>query len=107
VSYFRDPIHRKEIADLIKAGIEPKAPKIVRRTDHPFSGRSFVLTGTLKKYTRSEAADLIKERGGKVIGSVSTKTDYLIVGEDAGSKLDKARELNVTILSEDEFEMNL
>ncbi len=107
VNYFADPIHLQEIHRLLKAGVCPRAPKVVRRTDHPFSGRSFVLTGTLKKYTRSEATGLIKERGGKVIGSVSAKTDYLIVGEDAGSKLDKARELNVTILSEDEFEMNL
>ncbi|MBY0529340.1 MAG: NAD-dependent DNA ligase LigA [Rhabdochlamydiaceae bacterium] len=104
VDYFSDATHLKQIHQLLKAGVTPVAPKIKRRTDHLFSGKSFVLTGALKKYTRTEAAELIKDRGGKVIGSVSHKTDYLLVGEEPGSKLDKARELNIAILSEEEFE---
>ena len=67
---------------------------------HAFNGKTFVLTGTLKKFTRTQAAALIKERGGKVTDSVSKKTDFLVVGEDAGSKLDKARELGVKFLQE-------
>ena len=62
-----------------------------------------MLTGTLQQMTREEAAAAIERLGGKVSGSVSRKTTYLVVGEDAGSKLDKARELGVAILTEDEF----
>jgi DNA ligase (NAD+) len=104
VEYFQDPTHVKEIEMLIEAGIKLKAPKVSRRKDHAFSNKTFVLTGALQKYTRDEAIQLIKERGGKVTGSVSKKTDYVLVGEDPGSKLDKAQELNIKILSEEQFE---
>jgi DNA ligase (NAD+) len=66
-------------------------------------GKTFVLTGTLPTYTRKEAQTLIEQNGGKVTSSVSKKTDYLLAGEDAGSKLDKAQKLGVAVLSEDEF----
>ena len=66
-------------------------------------GKTFVLTGRLSTLSRDEAGDLIRERGGAVSGSVSKKTDYVVVGEDAGSKLKKAVELGVKILDEDEF----
>jgi DNA ligase (NAD+) len=69
----------------------------------PFAGKTFVLTGTLGSLTRDEAGDLIRKAGGTVSGSVSKKTDFVIAGESAGSKLDKARELGVKILSEAEF----
>ncbi len=104
VEYFRDPLHLKEIQSLIRLGVKPKAHKVVRRKDHVFSGRTFVLTGALQNYSRDEATKLIKERGGKVTGSVSQKTDFVLVGEDPGSKLDKARELKIKILSEEQFE---
>ncbi|MBS0619929.1 MAG: NAD-dependent DNA ligase LigA [Verrucomicrobia bacterium] len=103
VQYFRDPTHLKEIHRLIERGIRLEAPKRTRRLDHLFSGKIFVLTGTLSGLSRSEATELIKERGGKVTGSVSSKTDYVLVGEDPGSKLDKARELKIEILSETDF----
>ncbi len=104
VDYFSDPEHLKEIHALLKYGVKPQPPKVVRRKDHFFSGKTVVLTGTLHNYSRTEAAQLIKERGGKVSSSVSSKTDFVIAGEDPGSKLDKARELKVKILSEYEFE---
>jgi DNA ligase (NAD+) len=69
-----------------------------------FEGMTFVLTGTLGRYSRAEASALIEENGGKVSSSVSKKTTYVLAGEDAGSKLDKARALDVRILTEDEFE---
>jgi len=72
------------------------------RTDE-FSGYSIVLTGELSALTRKEASEEIEKRGGKVTGSVSKKTTCLIAGEQAGSKLDKARELNIPILTEQEF----
>lgn len=72
-----------------------------------FSGMTFVLTGTLTRHTRTEAARLIEQRGGKAAGSVSKKTTYVVAGEDAGSKLKKAQELGVQILTEDELESML
>ena len=67
------------------------------------SGLTFVLTGTLPSLTRKQAADLIEQNGGKVTSSVSKKTSYLLAGEDAGSKLTKAQQLGITILTEQEF----
>lgn len=104
VDYFSDAAHCKEIQELLKLGIKPQAPKTSRRTDHLFSGKTFVLTGSLEKYSRDQATALIKERGGKVSGSVSSKTDYVLVGVDPGSKLGQAHELKIKILSEKEFE---
>ncbi len=72
--------------------------------DTRFSGKTFVLTGTLEKYKRSDAAKIIESMGGKTASSVSKKTDYVLAGEAAGSKLDKANELGVTVISEREFE---
>ena len=72
--------------------------------DNRFEGKTFVLTGSLEKYTRGEAANIIEKFGGKTSSSVSKKTDYVIAGEEAGSKLTKAQNLGVTILSEEEFE---
>ena len=68
-----------------------------------FTGKTFVLTGTLPTYTRNEAKALIEKNGGKVSSSVSKKTDFVLAGEDAGSKLTKAQQLGVQILSEEEF----
>ena len=73
-------------------------------SDNRFEGKTFVLTGSLQKYTRKEAEDIIEKFGGKTSGSVSKKTDYVLAGEDAGSKLTKAQSLGVTIISEEEFE---
>ena len=72
--------------------------------DRRFEGMTFVLTGTLSKYKRSEAGKIIENYGGKTSSSVSKKTTYVLAGEDAGSKLDKANSLGVTVISEDEFE---
>jgi DNA ligase (NAD+) len=72
-----------------------------------FSGKTFVLTGKLEYYKRSEAKQLIESLGGNVTGSVSAKTDFVIAGTDAGSKLDKANELGITVLSEEEFKQLL
>jgi DNA ligase (NAD+) len=66
-------------------------------------GKTFVLTGTLRDYTRNDAKTLIEERGGRVVGSVSKKTDYVLAGENPGSKLNRARELGVRIIDESQF----
>jgi DNA ligase (NAD+) len=105
VDYFTEPSHLKEIRALIKAGVHPQAPKKIQvKKGHEFFGKTFVLTGTLSNYTRDQAMTLIKERGGKIASSVSKKTDYVLVGEDPGSKLNKAKELKIKTLDEDQFE---
>ena len=86
-------------------GIHPKSEKIsaAKASELPLSGKTFVLTGTLPSMTREEATEKIESLGGHVTGSVSKKTDYVLTGEAAGSKLDKARELGVRIIDEAEF----
>ena len=91
------------INKLKTAGVNMKV-KEEKETDNRFEGKTFVLTGTLEKYTRNEASDIIERFGGKTSSSVSKKTDYVIAGEDAGSKLVKAQQLGVKILSEEKFE---
>lgn len=104
VEYFSDKSHVREVQQLLEYGVVPKPVEVVSFQGHSFSGKTFVLTGTLDKYSRDQAAALIKERGGKVTNSVSKKTDYVLAGEAAGSKLDKAQELGVKVLSEKDFE---
>ena len=71
--------------------------------DEEFAGKQFVLTGRLETMTRDEARAAIESRGGRVTSTVSKKTDYVVAGEDAGSKLDKARSLGLKVISEDEL----
>ncbi len=104
VDYFKEPAHIKEIHSLLKRGIRLKSIQRKVIKGHQFFGKTFVLTGTLKNYTRDQATGLIKERGGKVVGSLSRSTDYLLVGADPGSKLEKAQTLKVPLLSEEQFE---
>lgn len=101
--FFQDKKNREEIEDLLLLGLKIKKMK-PKQKNHLFSGKVFVLTGSLDHYTRDEASSLIKERGGKVTSSVSKNTDYLLAGKDAGSKYSKAQKLQIEILSEDAFE---
>ncbi len=103
IVFFADTENQHEIQRLLKAGVCPQELKVVIHHGHAFEGKTFVLTGTLSNYTRDEATQLIKERGGKVTGSVSKKTDILLAGDDAGSKLDKAQKLGVAIMDEEGF----
>lgn len=97
--FFQESGTRKIIARLKKAGVRFDIVEKIK-TDTPFSGKTFVITGTLEKYERSEAEAIIRGLGGHPSGSVSKKTDYVIVGESAGSKEKKAKELGIKILSE-------
>ncbi len=94
--------NRETVGQLKMAGVKITYPK--RESDGSLSGKTFVLTGTLDGMTREEAKDRIEAAGGKVTGSVSGKTDYLVVGEDPGSKLARARSLGVTVLDQDGLE---
>ena len=98
LEFFSRPANRALVLSLKEAGVEMTAEKKQRSIQ--LSGLTIVLTGTLPTLTRDEAKTRIEEAGGKVAGSVSKKTSYVVAGEDAGSKLDKARELNVPVLDE-------
>ncbi len=100
--FFSNPANRKLVERLGEAGLAFKGQKKERGTK--LAGKTFVLTGTLTKYTRDEAKKMIEDAGGKVTGSVSKKTDYVVAGADAGSKLDKAEELGVAVIDEKEME---
>lgn len=102
-AFFADERARHIIARLLAAGVAP-AVIHVARTDTPFSGKKVVLTGSLEKYTRKEASDIIESLGGEVSSSVSKNTDYVLAGADPGSKLTKAQALGVTVLDEAQFE---
>jgi DNA ligase (NAD+) len=106
LDFLADSRNLEVLNGLLAAGVvwETEAPSVALDENHPFYGKSFVLTGTLEKLSREEASALIIGKGGKVIGSVSKKTDYLLAGSAAGSKLQKAADLGVKILSELEFE---
>lgn len=103
IRYFSVPQHCLEVERLLSLGVTPEAEKKREAIDHPFADKTFVLTGTLSGYTRDEAAALIKERGGRVTESVSKKTNYILVGQEPGSKFDKGKKLGVPILTEAEF----
>ncbi len=105
--FFQNPQNQTEVSKLLEKGVSPDLPKVSFNPDHLFYGKTFVLTGSLKEYTRSQAASLIKEKGGKVAPSVSSKVDYVLFGEDPGSKWEKAKKLNVTLLTEEEFKRML
>ncbi|MDN3509635.1 MAG: NAD-dependent DNA ligase LigA [Candidatus Neptunochlamydia sp.] len=106
IEFLGDPSHQKEIDDLLRLGVKPTA-QFQKIEGHAFTGKIFVLTGSLESLIRSEARTLIKERGGEVGRSVSKKTDFVLVGEDPGSKYDKAKDLGITILDEASFQKML
>ncbi len=101
LEWMASPQSRHLIARLREAGVNMTAAE--QGSDQRFAGKTFVLTGGLERFTRDEAAAMIEERGGKSAGSVSKKTTYVVAGEGAGSKLRKAQELGIPVLTEEEF----
>ena len=99
--FFAQDANVKILERLREAGLDMTAPKRVRATQGPLQGKTLVLTGTLPNLTREEATELIVAAGGKVTGSVSKKTGYVVAGTEAGSKLARAEELGVPVLDED------
>jgi DNA ligase (NAD+) len=100
--FFQEPKNRELVEQLRRAGLALKGSKKQRGTQ--LSGKTFVLTGSMARYSRDQAKKLIEDAGGRVSGSVSKKTDYVVAGEDAGSKLDKAKELGVAVIGEKKME---
>jgi DNA ligase (NAD+) len=104
--FFQDPENQRLLDDFAAVGVVPTAVKLPQAgpAGLPLAGKTFVLTGTLPKRTRPEMEALIKQFGGKVTGSVSKSTSYVVAGEEAGSKLDKARQMNIQVIDERELE---
>ncbi len=102
VDFFANEANKQLLAELQEAGVRPRAGE--KRSGGPLAGKTFVFTGSLEIFKRKEAQQLVESHGGRASGSVSKKTDYLVAGRDAGSKLDRANELGVTVLSEEEFQ---
>lgn len=102
-TFFMEERNRNLIEELKKSGVNMKYIED-ETADDRFFGKSFVLTGALEKYTRDEATEIIEKFGGKTTGAVSKKTDYVLAGADAGSKLTKAQNLGITVINEEEFD---
>lgn len=103
VEFFEEPQNIAFLDRLKNAGVSMEDQVQETVSDQRFAGKTFVLTGTLPTYSRKEASDLIEQLGGKTSSSVSGKTSYVLAGEEAGSKLEKAQSLGITIISEEEF----
>lgn len=104
ISFFKEEHNKNLIEKFKNAGINFELLEKEDNKNKIFEGLTFVLTGSLSRYTRKEAESIIESLGGKVSSSVSKKTNYVLAGEDAGSKLKKAQELQIKIISENEFE---
>jgi DNA ligase (NAD+) len=104
--FFHNQAGKRTIAHLKAVGIDPRQEitKTEAAAELPLAGKTIVVTGTLQKYKRDEIEALIQKHGGRASGSVSKKTDFVLAGEEAGSKLDKARQLGIAVISEDDFD---
>ncbi len=102
-AFFAEKRNREVLEKLRDAGLKFEKKKAARRESSPLEGKQFVLTGTLPNYSRDEAQKMIEDAGGRVTGSVSKKTDYVVVGAEPGSKLDKAKSLGITTIDEGEL----
>jgi len=105
VNFFAEPHNQTIIEQLRKAGVNwpEKEPVAASAEDSPLAGNTYVITGTLSSMGRDEAKEYLQSLGGKVTGSVSAKTGFLVAGEKAGSKLTKAQNLGVAVLDEESF----
>ena len=100
-AFFHNPTNRQVVERLLAAGVSPSVA--AKKVGGRFTGKTFVFTGTLTRFTRSDAQRMVEDEGGHAAGSVSKKTDFVVAGAEAGSKLEKARTLGVTVLTEEEF----
>jgi DNA ligase (NAD+) len=102
IDFFNNPDKILLLKKLASAGVRAESEVVIQQ-DGPLSGKTFVITGTLQRWSRQEAEEQVEKLGGRAAGSVSRKTDYVVAGANAGSKLDKARQLGITILDEAAF----
>ena len=102
-NWLHNPEHQKTVNEILKHLTIKNPPKRNKRAQDTYAGKTFVFTGTLKHLTRDDAEDMVRQQGGKAASSVSKNTDYVVAGEEAGSKKSKAESLGVKILTEEEF----
>ncbi len=102
VDYFGNPEKILLLEKLPRVGVKPQKEDVIQQ-DGPLTGKIFVITGSLSKWSRKEAEELVEKAGGRAAGSVSKKTDYVLAGENAGSKLVKAEQLGVKVIDEATF----
>jgi DNA ligase (NAD+) len=107
IEFFKEDKIIKSINELLELGVKPRYEEEAVVEDNLFNGKTLVVTGTLNNYTRTGIKEKLESLGAKVSGSVSKKTDYLLAGEAAGSKYDKALELGVKVITEEEFQQML
>ncbi len=107
VNFFAQAHNAQVIKELLNAGVQPQVVRVNTQSTQPLAGKTFVITGTLRAMTRDEAKALLQNAGAKVSASVSAKTDYVLAGENAGSKLSNAEALGVKVISENELEKML
>ncbi len=100
-TFFHNEGNRETIRRMVEAGVEPTVEE--KKVGGKFTGKTFVFTGALTRFSRNDAQKMVENEGGHAAGSVSKKTDYVVAGAEAGSKLDKARQLGVAVLTEDQF----
>ena len=103
LQYFADEQNLKEINELISCGVNIVSAENTPQIESELTGKKVVLTGGLERYSRNEASDIIRKLGGECVSSVSKNTDLVVAGSDAGSKLDKAKSLNIKVINEDDF----
>jgi DNA ligase (NAD+) len=101
--WFASPSGRQTVEHLARAGVSMTQPRARRGADKPLAGKTVVVTGALGGFSRKDIEDLIQQLGGKATGSVSKKTDFVVAGAEAGSKLQKATQLGVEVIDEQEF----
>jgi len=102
-TFFRQEGNRRVIRRLLEAGVKPSVDEGQVELEHPLAGKTVVFTGTLEAFSRDEARSRVEALGSKVASSISAKTDFLVAGADPGSKYRKAKDLGVSILTEDDF----
>ncbi|RLA94265.1 MAG: NAD-dependent DNA ligase LigA, partial [Deltaproteobacteria bacterium] len=103
VRFFKDEGNRRVIEKMLRAGVRVEEPTEAAEAERPLEGKVFVFTGALEGMTREDAKRLVEQLGGRTASSVSRRVDYVVVGKDPGSKYDRARELGLTIIDEEEF----
>jgi DNA ligase (NAD+) len=106
-SFFDNELNQQVIAELIAAGVHWPDVEMTAKEQLPLDGQTWVITGTLRDFTRQECKELLESLGAKVSGSVSSRTTALLAGDKAGSKLSKAKQLGVEIVSEEAFKQKL
>ena len=103
IEYFKDPYNMKIVKDILNFIDVQQVITVQNKLNNQLDGKNIIFTGVLEKYSRDEAQNIAKKLGAKILSSISKKTDYVVYGKNPGSKLNKAKEMNINTISEKEF----